>query len=96
MPIDPAELRNAQRTDLVIGEIINMKESSGTLTEDMKRHVRGTTKKMMHEWTKLCIEGGLLYHKTAERCRLVLPASFKSLVLKHLHDDMMAHVVMQM
>lgn len=88
LPIDPAELRKAQRTDPVIGEIINMKESSRTLTEDMKCGVRGTAKKMLHEWAKLCIEDGLLYRKTAERRQLVLPASFRSLVLKHLHDDM--------
>lgn len=87
-PIDLAELQNAQRTDPVIGEILKMKESNKTLTDDMKRSVRGTGKKMMHEWTRLHIENGVLYRKTAERRQLVLPASFKPLVLKHLHDDM--------
>lgn len=59
--IDPAELQKAQRTDPVTGEIMNMKESSRKLTEDMKCGVRGTTKEMLHEWNQLCIEDGLLY-----------------------------------
>lgn len=87
-PIDLAELQKAQRTDPVIGEILKMKESNKTLTDDMKRIVRGTGRKMMHEWTRLHIEDGVLYRKTAERRQLVLPASFKPLVLKNLHDDM--------
>lgn len=87
-PIDLAELQKAQRTDPVIGEILKMKESNKALTEDMKRSVKGIGKKMMHEWTRLHIEDGILYRKTAERRQLVLPASLKPLVLKHLHDDM--------
>ena len=87
-PIDLAELQNAQRTDPVIGEILKLKESNKPLTDDMKQSVRGTGRKMMHEWSRLHIENGVLYRKTAERQQLVLPASFKPLVLKHLHDDM--------
>ncbi|XP_067334566.1 uncharacterized protein [Channa argus] len=88
LPMDPAELQRAQRDDSVIGEIMKMKESKKTLTDDMKRSVKGASKKMMHEWGKLCIEDGILYRKTPERRQLVLPASLKSLVLKHLHNDM--------
>lgn len=82
-PIDLAELQKDQTTDPVIGDILKMKELNKTLTGDMKHTVR----KIMYEWKNLDVEDGLLYRKTAERCQLVLPASFKSLVLKHLHDD---------
>lgn len=87
-PIDLIELQKAQRTDQVIGEVLKIKDSNKTLTDDMKRSVRGSSRKMLHEWTKLHIEDGVLYRKTAERRQLVLPATFKSRVLKHLHDDM--------
>uniref|UniRef100_A0A672H4E2 Gypsy retrotransposon integrase-like protein 1 n=1 Tax=Salarias fasciatus TaxID=181472 RepID=A0A672H4E2_SALFA len=86
--IDPIDLQNAQRSDPDISIILKMKETNETPTDDLKRRMRGTVKKMMHEWAKLHIEDGVLYRKTAERHQLVLPASFKSLVLKHLHDDM--------
>ncbi|XP_051793415.1 uncharacterized protein b3gat1b isoform X1 [Acanthochromis polyacanthus] len=86
--IDLTGLRKAQRTDPAIGVIVNMKESNTTPTNDAKRGMRGTVKKMMHEWTKFHLEDGILYRKTAERHQLVLPACFKSLVLKHLHDNM--------
>ena len=72
----------------MIGEILKMKDSSQTLTQDMKQDVTGMVRKMMHEWCRLYTEDGILYRKTAERCQLVLPASFKPLVLKQLHDDM--------
>ncbi len=91
-PIDLAELQRAQKTDPVIGEyhllLDDERAKKKTLTDDMKRSVRGTGRKMMHEWTRLHIEDGVLYRKTAERRQLVLPASFKSLVLKHLRDYM--------
>uniref|UniRef100_A0A3B3SF95 Gypsy retrotransposon integrase-like protein 1 n=1 Tax=Paramormyrops kingsleyae TaxID=1676925 RepID=A0A3B3SF95_9TELE len=87
-PIDPAELQKAQRTDPVIGEILKMKGSSQILTDDMKRGAAGTVRKMMHEWTKLHVEDGILYRKTGERRQLVLPTSLKPLVLRHLHNDM--------
>lgn len=87
-PINLDELQRAQRADPAIGEIMKMKDSDQKLTDDMRRNVRGPARKMMHEWTKLSLEDGVLYRKTAEKRQLVLPASFKSLVLKHLHDDM--------
>lgn len=87
-PIDLADLQNAERTDPEISVILNMKETNKTPTDELKRGMRGTVKKIMHEWAKFHIKDGGLYRKTAERHQLVLPASFKPLVLKHLHDDM--------
>lgn len=65
-----------------------MKESSRVLTDDMHHFLSGTPHITFHEWAKLCIENGLLYHKTTGKCQLVLPASFKPLIMKYLHDDM--------
>ena len=65
-----------------------MIDSSQTLTRDMKRDVTGMVRKIMHEWCRFHVEDGILYRKTAVRRQLVLPASFKPLILKHLHSDM--------
>uniref|UniRef100_A0A3P9PFR1 Gypsy retrotransposon integrase-like protein 1 n=1 Tax=Poecilia reticulata TaxID=8081 RepID=A0A3P9PFR1_POERE len=42
----------------------------------------------MHEWGKLHIESDLLYRRSGGRKQLVLPAEYRPLVLKHLHNDM--------
>lgn len=42
----------------------------------------------MREWGKLKVERGLLYKVAGGRQQLVLPAEYRSLVLRHLHDDM--------
>ena len=85
---DHDELVKAQRTDSAIGPIFKLKETNGTLADEIRQSAKGTTKKMMHEWRKLQIEDGLLYRKTSQRRQLVLPAQYKSLVLHQLHNDM--------
>ncbi len=40
-------------------------------------------------WDKLVLdEYGILHRKISQRMQLVLPAQFKSIVLKELHDEM--------
>lgn len=87
-PIDPDELQKAQRADSDIGKIVKLKESTKTLTDNLKQSMRGTIRKMMHVWGRLHVENGILYRKTTERHQLVLPTSLKPLVLRHLHNDM--------
>lgn len=54
----------------------------------MRRGVNCPTRKLLHEWGKLHLIDGLLYRKTSQRSQLVLPAQYRPLVLKYLHDDM--------
>lgn len=54
----------------------------------MKASVSRAAKRLLHEWTKLYLENGLLYRQTSERQQLVLPAKYKPTVLTHLHDKM--------
>ncbi len=82
------ELRKAQRLDPVICEIIKMKESNSSITNDMRHRASGPVKKLMHEWSRLHLEGGLLYRRTEQRHQFVLPAQYKQIVFQHLHDDM--------
>ena len=82
------ELVQAQREDQTIGEIVRLKEVSDTLSDDMRRSVKGTACKLLHEWNRLHLEDGILYRRTPERKQLVLPLKYQSFVLKHLHDNM--------
>ncbi len=65
-----------------------MKESNASITNDMRHRVSGPVKKLMHEWSRLHLEGGLLYRRTEQRHQFVLPAQYKQIVFQHLHDDM--------
>lgn len=82
------ELVHAQREDPTIGEIIRLKEVNDKLTDGIRRSVKGTACKLLHEWNRLHLEDGILYRRTSERKQLVLPLKYQSVVLKHLHDDM--------
>ena len=82
------ELTKSQRDDPAIGQVIQLKETTNTLTNDMKKGVNGLAKKLLHQWDKLHLDNGLLYRKTSQRSQLVLPDQYRPLVLKHLHDDM--------
>ncbi|KAI5089291.1 hypothetical protein C0J45_20699, partial [Silurus meridionalis] len=48
----------------------------------------GLTRKLLHEWNQLHLENGVLYRQTPERKQLVLPTKYRSVALKHLHDNM--------
>lgn len=54
----------------------------------MRRTVRGLARKLLHEWEKLHLQDDLLHRRTNQRNQLVLPAMYRSVILKHLHDDM--------
>lgn len=54
----------------------------------MKEGVSGPVRKLLYQWEKLHLENGLLYHKTSHRNQLVLPDQYRSMVLRHLHDNM--------
>lgn len=82
------ELMKCQRDDPVIGQVIRLKETNNALTSDVRRGVNGLTRKLLHEWEKLHLKGGLLYRETSQRSQLVLPNQYRALVLRHLHDDM--------
>lgn len=80
------KLSQAQREDPTVGESIQLKETSDKLTDDTWRSVKGAACKLLHKWTRLRLEDGILYQRTPERKLLVLPLKYQSVVLKHLHD----------
>ncbi len=86
--IERNELIQAQRDDPVISQMRQWKEDNVTLTDEMRAGLTGISRKIMYEWNKLHLEGGLLYRRTSERRQLVLPSKYKKLALEHLHDKM--------
>ena len=85
------ELAEEQRADEAISELIKLKEAGTPLTDEIRKAASGATKRLFHEWGKLVMENGILYRRANGRKQLVLPAKYKDLVLKKLHNDM-AHV----
>lgn len=61
------------------------------LTNEDRNNAKGLVKHLLHEWGKLSIEDDLLYRTAGERKQLALPAGYRPLVLKHLHNDL-AHL----
>lgn len=48
----------------------------------MRRMVSGLARKLLHEWEKLHLQDDLLFRRTNQRNQLVLPALYRSVVLK--------------
>lgn len=82
------QLVKSQHNDPIIGPVIKLKENSKTLTSEMKEGVSGPVRKLLHQWEKLHLENGLLYRKTNHRNQLVWPDQYRSMALRHLHDNM--------
>lgn len=86
--IPPQDIRKAQEDDPVIKEVLHWKRGPGRPTAEEKRELSKDARKLMHEWNRLTLDGGILYRQTGSRRQLVLPQQFKTVVLKHLHNDM--------
>lgn len=82
------ELIKSQRDDPALSQVIRLKKTTNTLTNEMKKGISGLAKKLCHQWDKLHLDNGLLYRRTSQRSQLVLPDQYRPLVLKHLHNDM--------
>ncbi len=65
--ISQNELIRAQQEDLVISHVMKWKKKKIKLTIEVRREVTGASKKLLFEWNKLSLEGGLLYRHTGER-----------------------------
>lgn len=86
--IKPDDLRQTQRDDPTMKEVIKLKESGARITQDIRRSLKGPACKLLREWDRLHLEIGILYRRTPERTQLVLPQCYQLMVLNHLHDQM--------
>ncbi|XP_019221791.1 uncharacterized protein LOC109204700 [Oreochromis niloticus] len=88
LEIPKANLRDAQKEDPVIGEVLKYVISS-RWPKGRKQACNKEIAALAREKQKLHLdEDGLLYRKTLSRTQLLLPKKFHSLVYKELHEDM--------
>jgi len=73
---------------VTIKELLRLKGTKTTLTDRYRQDADGLVRRLMREWGKLKVENDLLFREAGGRQQLVLPAEYRSLVLKHLHKDM--------
>lgn len=86
--ISHEDLVKAQKEDQAINQIRELKGSNTKLTDETQKSVSGATRKLLHEWSRLCLDNDLLYRRTNEHKQLVFPAKYRTLALKYLHDEM--------
>ncbi len=79
----------AQRDDTNVKEIIDHLQSESRPSSKQWRSANPTVRGLMRERDKLVLdEYGILPRKASQWMQLVLPAQFKSIVLRELHDEM--------
>ena len=84
----PEDIRDAQKADESIGEVIQLKRSGWNPRDKDQRPIQSGTRRLTHEWNRLKLDKGILYRQSGQNQQLVLPKALKLTVLKHLHDDM--------
>lgn len=64
LAFDHVKLAGEQQKDPAIGKIVALKEENTDMTEDRRRTLDKPTRKLAREWSRLCVENGLLYRMT--------------------------------
>ncbi|KAL0199310.1 hypothetical protein M9458_007850 [Cirrhinus mrigala] len=90
-PFAPEDIRERQRADTCICEILRQMETGETVSPSLRKEIPELGL-LLRKWSKLKILNGILYRKRQEGIQtyhqLVLPETLRPLVLKSLHDDM--------
>uniref|UniRef100_A0A3B1ISM8 Gypsy retrotransposon integrase-like protein 1 n=1 Tax=Astyanax mexicanus TaxID=7994 RepID=A0A3B1ISM8_ASTMX len=85
------EVREKQKSDSVIREVISSLEGGGVPSPSAKKEMP-QLHLMCREWNKLLLRNGILYRKRQEghevQHQLVLPEDWREMVMTSLHDDM--------
>ncbi len=85
------DLKEKQRADPVIHEVVRQLETGETIHPSLRRELP-TLPLLLRELKKLELRNGILYLKRHEgdhfQYQLVRPESLRSMVLTHLHDEM--------
>ena len=84
-----SEIKSAQRNDLAINRIIQLKKQNQRLgTKERKQEIEWT-RCLLNQWNRLHLdENEILRRKFRDQSQLVLPANLRSLVYRELHDKM--------
>ena len=79
----------AQKQDPTISRILYFKNIGKPPGGTQRQSETSSVRQMLHEWQKLQLgEDGILYRKSSLRNQIVLPARYRQLVYKKLHDEM--------
>ncbi|KAL1269812.1 hypothetical protein QQF64_032101 [Cirrhinus molitorella] len=91
MPYLPQEIRDKQRADPVLREVIFHLELGDKPSPTVRKELP-TFPLFLKEWNRLELRDGVLYRKKQENSlliyQLVLPEELRPLVMSSLHDDM--------
>uniref|UniRef100_A0A7N8YIE6 Gypsy retrotransposon integrase-like protein 1 n=1 Tax=Mastacembelus armatus TaxID=205130 RepID=A0A7N8YIE6_9TELE len=88
-PIPKEQLSEAQKTDPIIGPVLQWKQVGSRPRFRELKAFSPKTKCLFREWEKLVLDSDcILYRATAARKQLVLPEQYKKMVLEELHNNM--------
>ena len=83
------EIMDAQLQDPVISRVLKFKQQSQKPSADEIRMESPDVKILLREWDRLHLtKAGILRHRSVDLDQLVLPAKYRPLVLKELHNNM--------
>ena len=90
IPTMPSEeLIAAQQEDPTITRVLRFMKIGRRPTYQEKQQESAIVRQLLHEWNKLFIaEGGILYHQSGSRDRMVLPKKYHKRVYEELHENM--------
>lgn len=89
IPLTTEQIRQDQRSDPTIGHGIQCKLKNQKPSGPEMKQLNSQITCLLREWDKLEMsETGVLYRKTTNRKKLVLPKKHRSAVLRELNDKM--------
>ena len=84
-----SEIKSAQRNDLAINRIIQLKKQNQRLGTKERKQENEWTRCLLNQWNRLYLdENEILRRKFRDQSQLVLPANLRSLIYRELHDKM--------
>ena len=83
------DILDAQLQDPAISRLLKFKQQSHKPSTDQIRVESPDVKLLLREWDRLYVtKSGILRHRSSDLDQLVLPAKYRPLVLKELHNNM--------
>ena len=84
-----SEIKSAQRNDIAINRIIQLKEQNQRLGTKERKQENEWTRCLLNQWNRLYLdENEILRRKFRDQSQLVLPANLRSLIYRELHNKM--------
>ena len=82
------EIREAQQNDNIIAPVVKFVEEGRKPTKADKASLTRKSVVMLHQFSKLAIEDGMLVRKMKSRTQIVMPSEYHPLIFNELHTKM--------